>query len=714
MWDAVWMDQGGTFTDVVRRDADGRVQIRKELSATIALDEWAAEGAEVRRGTTVATNALLEGTGVPTLLITTQGFGDIPWIGDQTRPALFELDIQRPKPLCHAVIEVNGRIDVQGQILEPHHLDEAQLQCWKETGIDAVAIVLVHGTLVPREERRLGEICRRLGFSQVSLGHEVAPSRGFLARVETTLADAALSPLLPRAPGHYMRSDGGLAWESGTGQREWRGCHAVLSGPAGGVIATAALAREEQLHQVIGFDMGGTSTDVSRVAGAPDRTDHLTIAGRRLRVPVVRLETVAAGGGSLLQVQAGLYQVGPRSAGSMPGPACYGRGGPAALTDAEAVLGRLPGFPTVCGPDGQQPLDIQAAREALHALDSSRTVEEVAQGFRDVAHETMASAIRRLAAARGLDPASHALVAFGGAGPGHACGVARRLGIREVWIPRTAGVFSAVGIGLARRRAEVVQPLLGSDDQGWGPLLQKLHQSVPFQGDVSVRLAARHRGTSTLIEMDLAPEETAWNERLRKRFHDAHRRRFGFVRPESSVEMVELRLVVEEGTVRKLPVPASPSVPVSTVDAYFSKWKPVTLCGLDDAHELMGPALIRGPGCTIVLEPGWKAEVFSGGLRLRDEQPSTLGVTAEMDPIHTAVLGARLMGIAEQMGERLARLARSVIFENGEIFLCDFDGQGRLVQCPISCALRSYGRNGSFASTIARKRTGSRSTLGLQ
>ena len=511
------MDQGGTFTDVC--GVMPTVECRSgKLSATIALDEWAAEGAEVGRGTTVATNAV-EGTGVPTLLITTQGFGDIPWIGDQTRPALFELDIQRPKPLCHAVIEVNGRIDVQGQILDPSP-GWAQLQCWKETGIDAVAI-LVHGTLVP--QKNVGWRVPTIGVFSSVAGTWWRPLAA-LARVETTLADAALSPLLPRAPGHYMRW--WVAWESGTGQREWRGCHAVLSGPAGGVIATAALAREEQLHQVIGFDMGGTSTDVSRVAGAPDRTDHLTIAGRRLRVPVVRLETVAAGGGSLLQVQAGLYQVGPRSAGSMPGPACYGRGGPAALTDAEAVLGRLPGFPTVCGPDGQQPLDIQAAREALHALDSSRTVEEVAQGFRDVAHETMASAIRRLAAARGLDPASHALVAFGGAGPGHACGVARRLGIREVWIPRTAGVFSAVGIGLARRRAEVVQPLLGSDDQGWGPLLQKLHQSVPFQGDVSVRLAARHRGTSTLIEMDLAPEETAWNERLRKRFHDAHRRRF--------------------------------------------------------------------------------------------------------------------------------------------------------------------------------------------
>ena len=671
----VWMDQGGTFTDVVRLTEAG-VTVEKVPSDQADLAALGADADEVRRGTTVATNALLERQAAPTLLVTNEGFGDLAVLGDQTRPELFALDIQRPPRLERAVLEIPGRIAADGEVLAPASVDEAELRRLREReGLVAVAVVLLHGPLAPEEEQRIGAACRRAGFAQVSLGHEVSPSRGFLDRLRTALADAALSPLLPRAPGLYMRSDGGLAAEDGVGGGTWRGRDAALSGPAGGVVACAALARLAGVEAAFGLDMGGTSADVCRVAGAPERIEHVEVGGWRLRTPAVRLETVAAGGGSVLAVRGGVYDVGPRSAGADPGPAAYGRGGPATVTDCEVALGRLPRFPHVCGPGRDTPLDLAAARAALQALDPGRPVEAIAEGFQAVAAEHMAQAIRRLAARLGVDLRSHALIAFGGAGPGHACAVAERLGVDTVLVPALAGAFSAVGIGVARQRAEQVAPVLGGDVAA---AEQAARAALPLEGAVSARLALRHVGTSELIEVALPCEDVA------AAFRGAHRQRFGFDRPGAAIEPVEVRVSAEAGSgaaLGALPRPA-PRAAEGTVEAWFDgAWRAVPLRAAGQVAGLPGPALLLGAGTTITVLPGWEATAAAEGyLRLCRVEGADAALPTVFHPVHTAVFGARVMAIAEQMGERLARLARSVSIRQRHDFSCAvFDAEGWLV-----------------------------------
>ncbi len=691
---ALWTDRGGTFTDIVRRRADGSVTVDKVLSDRGSV---ATDAGEIRRGTTVATNALLERTGVPVLLLTTRGFGDAPWIGDQVRPALFGLRQDRPPPPCQRVIEVDGRIaapvgDGQATLLEPHAVDRDALVAARAAGIDAVAIVLVHGALLPAEEDRLATLCREAGFAHVSVGHEVAPSRGYLSRLHTTLADAALTPLLPRQRGEYMKSDGGLAPVDAEGRgAEWRGSHAVLSGPAGGVVATARLATLAGIGAAFGLDMGGTSTDVCRVAGRPDRVDHVEIAGVRLRVPAVAAETVAAGGGSVLARRGGAYVSGPASAGADPGPACYGRGGPATVTDCAAVLGLLPDFPPIAGPDRDQPLDQAAARDALAALDPTAPPEVVAEGFQRVAVEEMARAVRRLAAARGVDPATHALVAFGGAGPGHACAVARALGIRTILVPHLAGVFSAVGIGLARQRAARTVPVRTTLGAAHAELLVAL-QASGIQGEDEVHAVLRYRGTSEGIPVPLAqlPDDaevaastsTRPATTLVDTFHAAHAELFGFHRPGLPVELVELRGArTQTARTRELPaVPLPGHAPATTRAFVEGEWRDIPLLEGTDAHGLVGPAILRVHGATVVVAAGFSVSVHGAYLRLDDLRPTAAGLAAARHPVHTAVFGTRLMAVAEQMGERLARLARSVNIRQRRDFSCAvFDAAGQLV-----------------------------------
>ena len=665
------MDQGGTFTDVVSL-RDGTLTVRKVLSDQADLLAL-GEGSATRRGTTVATNALLERQGAPTLLLTNRGLTDLSVIGDQTRPDLFDLNITRPPPLERAVVAVEGRIAADGTVLEPARVDATVLARWRADGVIAVAVVLLHGPLAPEEEKRIGAQCAAAGFETVVLGHEVAPSRGFLPRLRTALADAALSPLLPRAPGHYMRSDGGLAREDGAGGGTWRGRDAVLSGPAGGVIATAALCRQAEIPAAFGLDMGGTSADVCRVAGAPERVAAVTVGDWTLRTPAVRLDTVAAGGGSLLSMQGGVFAVGPRSAGSDPGPAAYGRGGPATVTDCEAVLGRLPDFPPVCGPARDAPLDLDAARQALAALSPDTPVEELAAGFQAIAAEHMAQAIHRLAAAMGVDPSGHALVAFGGAGPGHACAVAERLGVETILVPTLAGVFSAVGVGLACSRDESIAPVHGGDIDG---AAAAAIAHLPLSGEISARLALRHVGTSELIEVPLPCTDPV------SAFMVAHQARFGFQRPDVAVEAVEVRVSVEGddgGRLSDLPAPADTRAP-QRVRAWFDGWRVVPLCPAAAVTTLDGPALIQGAGTTIVLGADWRAVGEPGFLRLtrtrRPHRPAPL----DFHPVHTAVFGARIQAIAERMGERLARLARSVSIRQRHDFSCAvFDADGQLV-----------------------------------
>lgn len=674
----LWIDQGGTFTDVVRTGPGG-VSVEKRLGRVRVAP---GPGERVRRGTTVATNALLERQGAPVALLTTAGFGEAPWIGDQVRPELFALRIERPPPLCAAVVEVEGRIGVgpgegPATLLRPHRVDELALAALVARGIEAAAVVLVHGPLLPEEERRLGEACRRAGFRQVSLGHEVAPSRGFLARVHTTLADAALSPLLPRDAGDWMTSDGGLAPVDAAGEGpEWRGARAVLSGPAGGAVACAVLARAAGVGPAFGLDMGGTSTDVCRVDGQPDRVERYRVGGLELAVPAVRLHTIAAGGGSVLRRQGGVYQVGPDSAGSDPGPACHARGGPATVTDAEAVLGRLPGFPAVAGPERDQPLDLAAARRAIAALDPERPVEEVAAGFLVLAQEAMARAVRTLSASLGVDPRAHALIAFGGAGPGHACAIASALGIGRVLVPHLAGAFSALGIGLARPRISRTAPVvagvaaavsaaeaaLGEEASGWR---------------VQRRVALRHRGTSEALEVPWEGEEA----RLLPAFRVAHRARFGFDRPGLEVEAVEVRLSAEPDEEHGLPgMPRLEPLPETTARVWMDGWRDLPLRRPADAHGLLGPALILGAGCTAVLPAGWVVQLHADHLLLRDLGPPPRRLSVDFHPVDTAVFATRIMAVAEWMGERLARLARSVSIRERRDFSCAvFDAEGYLV-----------------------------------
>ena len=673
----VWMDQGGTFTDVVRVAPDGHVRVEKVPSDRADLVALGESALEVRRGTTVGTNALLERMGAPVVLVTSRGLEELPWVGKQTRPDLFALHVERPEPLCRLVVAVDVRILADGTVEGEPTLEAGLAHRLREAGIRSAAVVLPHGPLRPELEVGLGEQLRAMGVEAVSLGHEVAPSRGLLARMQTTLADASLSPLLPRAPGAYMRSDGGLAQEDGRGGGEWRGRDAALSGPAGGVVAVADLAARLGLGPTLGLDMGGTSTDVCRVDGAPSRVPFLDIAGLRLRVPAVRLETVAAGGGSRLGRLAGAYAVGPRSAGSDPGPAAYGRGGPATLTDCEVVLGRVPVFPPVCGPDRAGALDGAAARAAVGRLDPEQPVEGVAAGYRAVGQEAMAAAVRTLCARLGVDPAEHVLVAFGGAGPAHACGVARRLGIRRVVVPGLASVFSAVGIGRACRRAEVVVPVRA----GVQAAVVAARARAPFPGRTEVRVAMRYSGTLATLEvpweegLHLADDQT-----LHAAFHLAHAQCFGESRPEVAVEAVEVRLAVEAVDDRPVARPGLSTEELHRTQAWFDGWTPVPVGSMASAEDLAGPALLTGPGTTVVVERGWRATWQGEALLLEDDTPGFERVGTMPDPVHAAVMASRIGSIAEEMGARLGRLARSVSIRERQDFSCAvFDANGYLV-----------------------------------
>ena len=479
-----WIDRGGTFTDVIARAPDGAETTAKLLSASPAYEDAGVEAmrrlmgvapgapfpagavAAIMLGTPVATNALLECKGARTLFVTTRGFGDALLIGDQARPDLFALDIVRPAPLYAGVVEADERLGAAGEMVRP--LNETALASdlarAVADGFESVAIAFLHADLNPAHERRAAELAGTAGFRFVSLSAEVSPLPRFIPRAETTVVDAYLTPVvaayvarleraLAGAPLYFMTSAGALV-RAGA----FRGRDAIVSGPAGGVVGVAQTAEAAGGKPVLGFDMGGTSTDVCRYAGALERRDKAHLAGVKLRAPMLDVETVAAGGGSILAFDGLRARVGPASAGADPGPACYGRGGPAAVTDANLVLGRLDParFPPVFGPTGDSPIDPAAARARLSDLAAAMgaaSPEAAAEGFLAVAVEQMAGAIRRISTERGFDPRGHALVAFGGAAGQVACQVAEALGVTEVLSPRYASVLSAWGIGQARMRA---------------------------------------------------------------------------------------------------------------------------------------------------------------------------------------------------------------------------------------------------------------------
>jgi len=718
-----WIDRGGTFTDVIGRAPDGRLHPLKLLSESPDYRDAASEGVRrlaagaavgsVKMGTTVATNALLERKGAKTLFLVTRGFADLLIIGDQTRPDIFALDIQRPAPLHSRVIEINERVDAAGKVLIP--LDDAPvreaLAAAKRDGFTSVAITLMHAYGNDAHEVRLEMLAREAGFATVIRSSIASPLVKIVPRASTTVLDAYLTPVLrdyvdrvdaglDGTPLYFMQSSGGLAPAAGFHARD-----AVLSGPAGGVVGMAKTALAAGHPKVIGFDMGGTSTDVSRFDGETfERVQETLVAGHRLRAPMMAVHTVAAGGGSLLTFDGERARVGPESAGAMPGPAGYGRGGPAAVTDANIVLGRVQAdwFPHVFGMDGASPLDVAASRAALQTLADAMGLdspEAAAEGFLAVAVESMAQAIKQISIGQGVNPSAYALAAFGGAGAQHACKVADALGMTSVLIHPYAGLLSALGIGLA----EIRQTKLAAVEQDFKTGIEAAHAlAADLATDVTARLTAegfsadqirtrsewrlRVQGSDTSLPVAVDKPEA-----MQASFAAAHRRLFGFA-PDAAlvIESVMVEAEADPPGARGWSITMSeasqaPQV-AATVNVFDrAEWRPTPLYQLDQfgaGAQAMGPALVMDPNSTIVIDAGWSAtRLPEGTLKLtRTEALATAVADTALDPIRLELFNKRFMSVAEQMGLALERTAHSVNIKERLDFSCAvFDADGGLV-----------------------------------
>ena len=689
------IDRGGTFTDVVARTFDGRVRVEKLLSENPGQYEDAAleairrvlsneggEVAEVRMGTTVATNALLERKGERLALAITRGFGDALRIGYQARPEIFARHIILPSMLYERVVEIDERVGVDGEVLVELNEGQARacLQSMRDAGIDALAIVLMHGWQHQAHERRLAAIACELGFSQISVSHEVAPLIKLVGRGDTTVVDAYLSPVLRRyvdrvargLPGetdlHFMQSNGGLAEATA-----FRGKDAILSGPAGGVVGMVAASAPHGNERLIGFDMGGTSTDVSHYSGQFELADESVIAGVRIRAPMMQIHTVAAGGGSICRFDGMRFRVGPESAGANPGPACYRNGGPLTVTDCNLFLGRIDPaqFPAVFGPSGDEPLDAEAAAERLRQvqdqLGGGKSLAEIAQGFLDIAVDNMAAAIRKISIARGHDVTRYTLACFGGAGGQHACAVADALGMERILIHPLAGVLSAFGIGIADikaiRETSWLRPLSEDFSEALIELEGRAQEALIEQGlhgeEIALHRRARLRtaGSDTTLEIGISS-----SQEMHAAFLELHKKRFGY--SDKSAEVIVDALVVEAVGLSAAPPPAA-------LDGG----------GTGDVFE--GPSLIFEPTSTIVVEAGWRAErardgtfVLSRSLPLSREK----AIGTDVDPVRLEIFNNLFMAIAEEMGVALQSTATSVNIKERLDFSCAiFDRQGALI-----------------------------------
>lgn len=726
-----FIDRGGTFTDIVARRPDGGFASAKLLSenparyrdaATAGIRQLmglpagaaipAAEVGCVRMGTTVATNALLERRGTPVLLVVDAGFGDLLTIGDQTRRDLFALKIERPAPLPAAVEEVSARVDAGGRRLRA--LDEpaaaAMFARHRAAGLTACAIALAHGWQFPEDERRLAAIARAAGFTQVTASHETSALVGLLARASTAVVDAYLSPVLAdyvgrvveelgAVPLFFMQSSGGL-----TDHARFRGKDAILSGPAGGVVGMARTAAAAGFDRVIGFDMGGTSTDVALHAGALERVIDAEVAGATVRAPMIAINTVAAGGGSILHFDGARLRVGPDSAGADPGPACYRRGGPLTVTDANVMLGKVAPehFPAIFGEQGDEPLDraiverrfAALAQEIGAAAGRTPDARAVAADFVQVAVASMARAIKQVSTERGHDVADFALQCFGGAGGQHACLVAEELGIATVFIHPFAGVLSAYGMGLADRsevrRAAVEQALgRGADlPARFDALAAEARAALGAGGRIERRVFLRYRGTDTALAVPFGDEAA-----MAAAFDAAHRARFGFATPARAllVDSIELEMVLpgEPVAFPTLPRRDGGAVPrLGEVEIWLegaARHAPaydreVLLAG----DRIVGPALIREALATTVVERGWIATVDDTGniVMCRDGVGGAAAdhADATADPMRLELFNNLFMTVAEQMGGVLRHTATSVNIKERLDFSCAlFDAAGRLI-----------------------------------
>ena len=738
-----WIDRGGTFTDIVARRPDGTLDAYKLLSENperysdaavagirqlLGIDMDVPIPAEsidsVRLGTTVATNALLERKGEPTVLVITRGFRDALRIAYQNRPRIFDRRILLPDLLYSEVIEADERVGADGEIITPLG-EESVARALRDAhgrGLRSVAVVCLHGYRFPEHELRIEEIARGTGFTQVSLSHLTTPLMKLVSRGDTTVVDAYLSPILDRYVAQvatelsgvrlmFMRSSGGL-----TDAGKFRGKDSILSGPAGGIVGVAKTSEAAGFDRVIGFDMGGTSTDVSHYSGQYERQYETQVAGVRMRAPMLSIHTIAAGGGSLLEFDGARFRVGPQSAGANPGPAAYRRGGPLTLTDANVMLGRVqPGyFPRVFGPAGDQPLDAAAVRELFAALAArigdGRSPEDVAAGFLEIAVANMANAIKKVSVQRGYDVTEYALATFGGAGGQHACAVADALGIERVLIHPLAGVLSAYGMGLADITAtrevaieapltedlhlEISKALTQLESQARAELAEEGCRAESIR--VLYQAHLRYEGTDTALEVPAEPAADMVRD-----FEKNYRRRFSFLMEDKPivVEAVSVEAIssasTSEATLAGAAAAREPAAresaaapaPAESVRMYVAGgWADAGLYQRADiaaGSVIPGPAIIAEANSTTVIEPGWAATVndLNHLVLLRvAAPPGRRAVGTSADPVMLEIFNNLFMSIAEQMGYRLQSTAHSTNIKERLDFSCAlFDADGNLI-----------------------------------
>jgi 5-oxoprolinase (ATP-hydrolysing) len=735
-----WIDRGGTFTDIVACRPDGALVTHKLLSENaeqyadaalagirdlLGVARDAAIPAEriaaVKMGTTIATNALLERKGEPTALFITRGFRDALRIGYQNRPRIFDRHIVLPEMLYGAVHEIDERVGAQGELLTPLDLQQAQREIDDAyaRGLRACAIVCMHGYRYPKHEQQIAELARAAGFTQVSVSHEVSPLMKLVSRGDTTVADAYLSPVLRRyvdritreLPGvnvMFMQSSGGL-----TDARRFHGKDSVLSGPAGGVVGMVRTAQGAGFDRIIGFDMGGTSTDVSHFAGEYERAFDTLVAGVRMRAPMMSIHTVAAGGGSILHFDGARMRVGPDSAGAQPGPACYGRGGPLTVTDCNVLLGRIQPdyFPAVFGASGHAHLDPLAARQKFNEISKNinkniylQSIETIAEGYLRIAVDNMANAIKKISVARGYDVTRYTLACFGGAAGQHACRVADALAMPRVYIHPYAGVLSAYGMGLAditamREQAveaplnEVLLPRLIAtlDTLADAARTEVAAQNVPAeQITVSRRAQIKYDGTDTTLTVIFGSVDE-----MARGFESAYLARYSFLMPGRGLVVeavaVEASCHENDSLTKETPSLARSAAESVTAAAHIQMY-----CGgayqstplhrvenLKPGNIIPGPAIISDANATTVIEPGWQAEVTAQShLLLTRNKPraarTAIGTT--VDPVMLEIFNNLFMAIAEQMGVTLANTAYSVNIKERLDFSCAlFDAQGNLI-----------------------------------
>jgi len=740
MWQ-FWVDRGGTFTDIVARNPDGDLITHKLLSenpeqykdaAVQGIRDLMGLSAEdnipnraieaVKMGTTVATNALLERKGDETLLLITEGFADLLRIGYQNRPRLFDLKIELPELLYSRVSEVTERLDAEGNVVTNLNAEQARiaLQDAYDSGIRSVAIAFMHAYLNSEHEKTVAKIAEEIGFTQISTSHETSRLIKLVGRGDTTVVDAYLSPILRRYVDQvataldvkggsckrifFMQSNGGL-----TDAELFQGKDSILSGPAGGVVGMVKTAQNAGFENLIGFDMGGTSTDVCHYAGEYERSFETEVAGVRLRAPMMDIHTVAAGGGSILSFRDGRYQVGPESAGANPGPACYRRDGPLTVTDCNVILGKLnpDHFPAVFGRNANEPLDLETVRRKFVELaeeiadktgSKPLSPEETAEGFLKIAVENMANAIKKISVQRGYDITQYTLNCFGGAGGQHACLVADALGMTRVFLHPFAGVLSAYGMGLADirtlREEQFENPI--SDTAAASRVLEKLElearAEVTAQGvdssDVQVEKRAHLRYAGSHQTLEVAFGET---QEMEERFNAAHIERFGFASPGRKLifEMLGVEAIgLTHGVTSTPESETNPTREEAVNVAMHVNGASLQVPLIDRNHlkvgeVIKGPAIITEETGTNILEPGWQGQLDVHGNLILDRHERLSRSTAigtNADPIMLEVFNNLFMSIAEQMGATLANTAYSVNIKERYDFSCAlFDSYGNLV-----------------------------------